>query len=152
MSLFRKKPQPVFSDKESQILVNAIRDAEIQTSGEVRVFVERRCKYVDAIDRAAQIFDKLEMEKTELRNGVLFYIATEDHQIAIFADEGIHKAAGEQYWKETLGKAITSIKNENIITGLNNAILEVGQALHKHFPYQKDADKNELPDDIVFGN
>lgn len=152
MSLFRKKSRPIFSDEESQILVKAIREAEVQTSGEVRVFVERRCKYMDAIDRASQIFDKLEMEKTELRNGVLFYIATEDQQIAIFADEGIHKAAGEDYWKETLRKAITLIKNENIISGLSNAILDVGNALHKHFPYQKEVDKNELPDDIVFGS
>ncbi len=151
MSLFRKK-KSIFTEAESQAVVAAIRDAEQKTSGEIRVFIERRCKYVDAIDRAKQLFDNLEMEKTEQRNGVLFYLASDDHQIAIYADEGIHKATGGEYWKETLHHAIGKIKSENLVSGVCHSISEIGNALHKYFPYQKDTDKNELPDDIIFGN
>ncbi len=151
MSLFGKK-KSIFTESESQAVVAAIREAEQKTSGEIRVFIERRCKYVDAIDRAKQLFDNLEMEKTELRNGVLFYLAADDHQIAIYADEGIHKATGVQYWRDTLDHAIGKIKSENLVSGICHSITEIGNALHSHFPYQKDTDKNELPDDIIFGN
>lgn len=151
MSLFRKKAKPIFSETETGQLVNAIRDAELQTSGEVRVYVERRCKYVDAIDRARQIFDGLEMEKTKLRNGVLFYLASEDRQLAIFADKGIHKAAGSEYWQQTLDRLINTIRTKDLVSGLCTAIREIGITLSEHFPYEKDTDKNELPDDIVFG-
>lgn len=152
MPFFKRKNHPVFSDQQSQKLVAAIRAAELQTSGEVRMFVEKHCKYVDAIDRASQIFDALEMEKTELRNGVLFYVATTDRQIAIYADKGIHEAAGKPFWNETLAKAIALIKKEDVVSGLCSAIQEVGLALHNYFPYDKNTDKNELPDDIVFGH
>lgn len=152
MSFFRRKNKPIFSDEQTQKLVNAIREAELQTSGEVRVYVERHCKYVDAIDRAGKVFDALEMDKTDLHNGVLFYVATVDRQIAIYADKGIHEATGRAFWNETLENAINIIKKEDIISGLCNAIQQVGAALHNYFPYNKDTDKNELPDDIVFGS
>lgn len=146
-----RKNKAIFSEAESQSIVNAIREAEQRTSGEIRVFIERHCKYVDAMDRAKQIFDNLEMEKTEKRNGVLFYVATDDHQLAIFADEGIHKAAGSDYWKNTLNKVISKIKSENLVSGICHSITDIGNALHTYFPFQKDTDKNELPDDIIFG-
>lgn len=146
-----RKNKSIFSEAESQSIVNAIREAEQRTSGEIRVFIERHCKYVDAMDRAKQIFDNLEMEKTEKRNGVLFYVATDDHQLAIFADEGIHKAAGSDYWKNTLNKVISKIKSENLVSGICHSITDIGNALHTYFPFQKDTDKNELPDDIIFG-
>lgn len=152
MHLFSKKVKPVFTEAETNELVNAIRDAELKTSGEVRVFIERHCKYVDAMDRANQIFDGLEMEKTKLRNGVLFYVASLDHQIAIIGDRGIHEKVGKQYWEQTLAKAISIIKKESLALGLCMAIRDVGQALQIHFPFDANLDKNELPDDIVFGN
>lgn len=151
MSLFKKKPGLILSEAETNRLVSAIREAEKQTSGEVRVYIERRCKYVDALDRARQVFDMLEMEKTQLRNGVLFYVAINDRQLAIFADEGIHKETGRAYWQDTLTTLISTIKKEDIITGLSNAIRQIGIALKNHFPYDGTTDKNELPDDIVFG-
>lgn len=146
-----RKNKAIFSEAESQSIVNAIREAEQRTSGEIRVFIERHCKYVDAMDRAKQIFDNLEMEKTEKRNGVLFYVATDDHQLAIFADEGIHKAAGADYWKNTLNEVISKIKSENLVSGICHSITDIGNALHTYFPFQKGTDKNELPDDIIFG-
>ncbi len=65
-----------FTPEENEKIIHSIQQAEMQTSGEIRIFVESRCKYVDALDRAKEIFTNLEMEKTELRNGVLFYIAS----------------------------------------------------------------------------
>lgn len=148
---FRKK-KPILTPEETQQLVVAIRDAELQTSGEIRVFIERKCKYVDALDRAEQVFVSLEMERTKLRNGVLFYVAIRDKQLAIFGDEGIHKEVGKTYWNDLLQKLIATIKQGKLVNGLSVAITEVGKSLKEHFPYDAQTDKNELPDDIVFGN
>ena len=145
----RKKP--FFTEEQNEKIVNAIRDAEMQTSGEVRIFVENRCKYVDALDRAKQLFDNLEMGRTELRNGVLFYIAIKDRQLAIYADEGIHKAAGPDYWKNSVKDILSVFSKENITEGIIASLSKIGQALQTYFPYEKEIDKNELPDEIVFG-
>lgn len=152
LPLFGNRKKRIFDTDETDQIVSAIRATEQKTSGEIRVFIERRCKYVDAIDRAKQLFSNLEMERTEKRNGVLLYVATSDHQIAIFADEGIHQAAGDQYWKDVLKRAIGKIKSESIAKGICLSIFEIGNALQNYFPYDKDTDKNELPDDIIFGN
>jgi uncharacterized membrane protein len=145
----RKKP--FFTEEENEKIVHAIRDAEVQTSGEIRIFVENRCKYVDALDRAKEIFDNLEMEKTDQRNGVLFYIAIKDKQLAIFADKGIHEAAGADYWKNAVKEILSVFSKENITAGITASIFKIGEALKSHFPYNREIDKNELPDDIVFG-
>ena len=145
------KKKPFFTEEQNEKIVNAIRDAEMQTSGEVRIFVENRCKYVDALDRAKQLFDNLEMGRTELRNGVLFYIAIKDRQLAIYADDGIHKAAGPDYWKNSVKDILSVFSKENITEGIIASISKIGQALKTYFPYEKEIDKNELPDEIVFG-
>ncbi|MGN6267948.1 MAG: TPM domain-containing protein [Ginsengibacter sp.] len=145
------KKKPFFTEEQNEKIVNAIRDAEMQTSGEVRIFVENRCKYVDALDRAKQLFDNLEMGRTELRNGVLFYIAIKDRQLAIYADEGIHKAAGPDYWKNSVKDILSVFSKENTTEGIIASISKIGQALKTYFPYEKEIDKNELPDEIVFG-
>ena len=148
---FFKKNKPFFSPEENEKIVHAIRDAEVQTSGEVRIFVENRCKYVDALDRAKQLFDNLEMEKTQLRNGVLFYIAIKDRQLAIYADKGIHEAAGPEYWKNSVKDILSVFSKEDVTGGIIASLSKIGQALKTHFPYEKEIDKNELPDEIVFG-
>jgi uncharacterized membrane protein len=148
---FRSK-KPFFSKEENEKIVQSIQDAERQTSGELRVFVEGRCKYVDPLDRAAEIFAKLQMEKTELRNGVLFYLAIKDKQLAIFADSGIHDATGNKYWKETVQQILSVFSKESVVEGVTATIGKIGEALRTHFPYDKDVDKNELPDEIIFGN
>lgn len=145
----RKKP--FFTEEQNEKIVHAIRDAERQTSGEVRIFVEGRCKYVDALDRAKEIFDNLEMEKTELRNGVLFYIAIKDKQLAIFADKGIHEAAGAGYWKNAVKEILSVFSKEDITAGITTSIYKIGEALKTYFPYDQGIDKNELPDEIIFG-
>ena len=149
---FFKKKKPFFSTEENEQIVHSIREAERQTSGEIRIFVEGRCKYVDALDRAAEIFDNLEMEKTDLRNGVLFYIAIKDKQLAIFADKGIHEATnGDKYWKDAVTEILTVFSRDSLVTGIVTSIHKIGQTLKDHFPYDKDVDKNELPDEIIFG-
>jgi len=147
----RKKP--FFSPEENENIVHAIKEAEKQTSGEIRVFVESKCRYVDALDRAAEIFSNLKMSETELRNGVLFYIAIKDHQLAILADKGIHEAAGgDKYWKDAVKDILSVFRKGSVVAGITTSIQKIGEALKTHFPYDPDIDKNELPDEIVFGN
>ena len=145
------KKRPIFSEAENQQIVQSIQEAERQTSGEIRIFVESHCRYVDALDRAVEIFNNLEMERTALRNGVLFYLAVKDKQLAIYADEGIHKAAGNDYWQQSVKEIISVFSKESLVAGITTSIYKIGQALKTHFPYDKDVDKNELPDEIVFG-
>lgn len=149
-SLFRRKKE-FFTAEERQLIVDAIRSAEHMTSGEVRVFVESKCPYMDAIDRASQLFFKLEMERTDERNGVLIYVATKDRQLAVFGDEGIHQKVGNEYWTDEVQKMIRAFNNDNYAEGIRQVVTDIGQALTMHFPYNNDTDKNELPDDIVFG-
>lgn len=143
--------KPFFSPEENELIVQSIRDAEQQTSGEVRVFVESKCKYVDALDRATEIFTKLQMEKTELRNAVLFYIAIRDKQLAIYADSGIHSATGDKHWKNVVTEILSVFSKDSVAAGITACVGKVGQALREHFPYNKEVDKNELPDEIIFG-
>jgi len=149
LSLFRKKD--FFNTEEKQQITDAIRRAEKMTSGEVRVFVESKCSYMDAIDRAAELFFQLQMQKTDARNAVLVYVAMKDRQLAIFGDEGIHLKVGDEYWNAEIKKMITNFNKENYAAGISEVVHDVGEALTKHFPYNNDTDKNELPDDIVFG-
>lgn len=145
-----KKSEDFFSAKEKEQIVAAIREAEKKTSGEIRVFVESRCRFVNPINRAAEIFFGLKMDKTEQRNGVLVYIAIKDKQLAVFGDEGIHQQVGEKFWQTEVMKMIHLFKDKNYGDGLAGIVTEIGNALHTFFPYTDD-DKNELPDDIVFG-
>ena len=147
--LFKKKP--FFSDEESRIIVKAIRHAEQRTSGEVRVFVESRCSWMDALDRAAELFFNLKMDKTEQRNAVLVYLAVKDHQLAILGDEGIHKKVGTEYWNKVIGEMLASFNKEDYAKGVAECVIQIGEALQTHFPFDRGTDKNELPDNIVFG-
>jgi len=149
MSLFRRKE--FFTDEEKQSIIDAVRNAEQRTSGEVRVFVESRCRYVNAIDRAVEIFENLQMQKTELRNATLVYVAVKDRQLAVFGDEGIHQKVGNEYWANEVVKMIHAFNRDNIAEGISKCVLNIGEALATHFPYDRSTDKNELPDDIVFG-
>ena len=148
-SIFKKKD--FFTPEEKQRIAEAIRHAEKMTSGEVRVFIESRCSYMDAIDRAAELFFNLQMQKTNDRNAVLLYIAMKDHQLAVFGDEGIHKKVGNEYWSNEVKKMISNFNRKNYAEGISEVVKDIGEALTKHFPYNNESDKNELPDDIVFG-
>lgn len=150
MSLFKKKD--FFSKEENERIVASIRDAEKCTSGEVRVFVESRCKFMDPLDRAAELFIELKMSNTQDRNAVLVYVAIKDRQLAVYGDTGIHEKTGDQYWKNEVEKMISHFNRENYAEGINNCVRDIGHALQHHFPYNRETDKNELPDEIIFGN
>ena len=107
---------------------------------------------MDAIDRAGQVFFKLQMQKTDDRNAVILYVAIKDRQLAVFGDEGIHARVGQEYWNRKVQQMISSFNRENYAEGIRQCIAEIGEALHTHFPFDNETDKNELPDDIVFGN
>src|SRR5687768_6869746 len=99
---------------------------------------------MDAMDRAAEIFFSLQMEKTEQRNAVLVYVALKDRQLAVFADEGIHQKVGTEYWNRVVREMLASFKGEQHAIGIGNCVIQIGDALHKYFPYDKNTDKNEL--------
>jgi uncharacterized membrane protein len=146
-----QKKKEFFTAEEKQQLIQAIQKAEQRTSGEVRLFVESKCTFMDSMDRAKEIFLQLRMDKTELRNATLIYIAVDDHQAAVLGDEGIHQKVGTQYWKDEVAKMLQQFRAEKLVNGICLAISDLGEALYQHFPYSSDTDKNELPDDIVFG-
>lgn len=148
---FKRKPVAFFSEEEQQLIVAAIQKAEQRTSGEVRIYVESRCKYVDPVLRAKEVFFALKMEETEARNGVLLYVAMKDRQLAIYGDEGIHAKVGNVFWNEEVQKMLSDFYSHHYATGIARIIGEIGEALVKHFPYDRTSDANELPDDIVFG-
>lgn len=146
-----QKQKQFFNEEDTRLIVKAIRQAEKRTSGEVRVYVESRCSWVDAIDRAAEIFFTLKMEKTEQRNAVLIYVAVKDHQLAVFGDEGIYQKVGSDYWNKVVTEMLLSFNKNNYAKGIAECAIQIGDALITHFPFERDTDKNELPDEIVFG-
>lgn len=147
---FNKK-RKFFTAEQQQQIVETIQKAEKYTSGEVRFFVESKCKFVDPVDRAEDIFFNLKMEQTKDRNAVLLYMAMDDHQLALFADEGIYQRLGRQYWNDEVKKIIAHFTKDDYIGGICHVIIDIGEALQKEFPYES-SDKNELPDEIIFGN
>jgi uncharacterized membrane protein len=147
-----QKKKEFFTDEEKQQLVEAIQKAEQRTSGEVRVFVESRCRFVNALDRAKEIFFRLKMNETELRNATLIYVAVKDKQAAVFGDEGIHQKVGKKYWEDEVMKMLLLFKKEQLADGICQAINDLGEALVFYFPYNRESDKNELPDEIIFGS
>ena len=149
--LFKRK-RSFFSEEEKQTISEAIRNAEQCTSGEIRVYVESKCPFMDAIDRAKELFVKLEMEKTGQRNGVLVYIAMVDHQLAVYGDAGIHEKVGSEFWNKLVADMIRDFNRDNYAEGIAHSVQTIGQALGSCFPYDRATDKNELSDDITFGS
>ena len=144
------KKRRFFSIEEEERMVEAIRSAETMTSGEIRVFVESRCRFINPMDRAMELFTELEMYKTKERNAVLLYFAMKDRQLAILADEGIYQKMGQTFWDNEVKSIISEFKQKQFTDGICHMIQDIGQALTSNFPYQRD-DQNELADGIVFG-
>lgn len=139
-----------FSEKDKLQIKNAIRAAEFNTSGEIRVHIEKHCME-EVLDRAAFLFEKLEMHKTELRNGVLFYLAIDDRRFAILGDAGINQKVPANFWEEIKEDMALHFTKGDFTQGLTNGIHRAGEILKHHFPWQKD-DENELTDEISFGS
>lgn len=146
---FNKKRLLSVADEE--LVVNAIRAAEKYTSGEVRVYVESHCRFVDPVDRAIEVFYGLKMEQTDEHNGVLVYVALKDKQLAVYGDEGIHAKVGKEFWQNAVKEMLQHFNKDNYVAGICETITTIGATLHKEFPYEPNDDKNELPDEIVFG-
>lgn len=151
MFLFGKK-KPIIEAGDQERIVAAIREAEANTTGEIRVYVENHCAYMDAMDRAIELFTQLGMDQTERRNAVIVYLAVSDRQFAIYGDvEIFEKAGGPLFWKEAGEMLKSYLKNNEIAEGLSRCVEVLGKALAQHFPYDPAITKNELPDEIVFG-
>lgn len=143
--LFKKR---VFSKEQEQILLEAIRKAELQTSGEIRVHIDS-ASIDEPLVRAKQMFAKLKMHQTELRNGILFYINFKERKFAVWGDEGIHQKVPDNFWDEISATAIEHFKKDEIIIGLVKCITMCGDQLKQYFPIS-DNDKNELKNDISY--
>ncbi|AFL83638.1 putative membrane protein [Belliella baltica DSM 15883] len=142
--------EKLFSNSDRGILLEAIKAAEKETSGEIQVHIENHCKG-DVLDRAAEVFEKLKMHKTKHRNAVLFYLAVEEHKFAILGDAGINKVVPENFWENIKEEMLLHFKTRAFTEGLRKGIEMSGQQLQQHFPYEQKGDINELPDEISFG-
>jgi uncharacterized membrane protein len=138
----------VFNDDELGRIQKAVEAAEKFTSGEIRICVEKSCK-ISPLDRAVTYFQELGMDKTALRNGVLIYIAIQDHQFAIIGDVGINKVVPENFWDATKDAMLNEFKSGNIVEGIITGVKLAGEQLKAFFPFRDD-DINELPDSVIF--
>ncbi|MCB2409315.1 TPM domain-containing protein [Hymenobacter lucidus] len=142
---------PITPEQEAA-LVAAIRQAEITTSGEIRVHLEDTCPTPEPLDRAAQVFAELGMHKTAQRNGVLFYLAWETRQFAVIGDSGINAAVSDDFWETTKETVLENFRAGKYVVGLERGVRMVGEQLKRYFPYDAKTDKNELDDSISYGD
>ena len=144
-------PRDTITSADEEKILAAIREAEQNTSGEIRVHIESNCDK-DVLDRATEVFAELHMHQTKLRNGVLFYVALEDHQFAVLGDAGINAIVPDHFWEDITAHVIKHFKQKHYAEGLAEGILMAGEQLKAHFPYDQKGDVNELKDDISFGD
>ncbi len=142
------KASSFFTNEQQAQILAAVREAENDTSGEVRVHIETHCAE-DVLDRAAWVFKKLGMHKTAERNGVLFYLAVEDRKFAVIGDAGINSKVPEGFWDDVKELMLKNFREGKFTEGLSEGIILAGKHLKTHFPHRQD-DVNELPDDISF--
>ena len=141
----------LFSQAELEQIKECIKQAELNTSGEIRVHIEESCK-IDALKRASEVFVALNINQTKLKNGVLFYLAVRDKKFAIFGDSGINQKVPENFWENIKNHMQEYFKNNNFTGGLIDGIKMSGEALKEYFPYDKNTDINELSDEISTSN
>ena len=139
-----------FNQDQKLAITQAITQSELQTSGEIRLHIDSDCK-VNVLDSAALIFRKLKMHKTELRNGVLFYLAVTDKKFAILGDKGINEKVPENFWDNIKELMLDYFKRQQFTEGLCKGIEMAGEKLKTHFPLQSN-DTNELTNEISIGN
>ena len=144
------KPERFLTAEQQETVVAAVRLAEKGTSGEIRIHIDGRCNG-DPVKRAEDVFGKLGMHRTELRNGVLIYLACNSKVFAIVGDKGINDIVPEGFWKDITEMMGNEFRNGRFAEGLEKAAVMVGEKLKEYFPYQTD-DVNEQPDDISFGD
>jgi len=144
------KVEDFLSKKDEEEIIEAIRKAESHTSGEVRVHLEKTTGEKDIFDRAMEVFHMLKMDNTKQDNGVLIYVAVEDHNFVIYGDKGINDVVPDDFWESTKDAIVEKFKKGEFKQGLVNGILTAGQQLKKHFPYSDDT-RDELSNEISKG-
>ena len=138
-----------FTEEQISKIMQAVKQAELKTSGEIRVHIEAKTGGVDVLDRAANVFSLLELHKTKARNGVLFYLATDDRKFAILGDSGIHAVVPENFWDKIKEHMQNHFRAQRFTEGMVEGIRMAGDKLVEKFPHEID-DVNELPDEISF--
>lgn len=134
---------------EEQEIVEAIRIAERETSGEIRVHIEQKCD-IDVYERALDVFHILKMDNTKQQNGVLIYVAVDNKAFVIFGDQGINNVVATDFWNSTRDKIASQFKSGNFKQGIIDGITEAGKVLSTHFPWEH-GDRNELDNTISKG-
>jgi uncharacterized membrane protein len=140
------KTEEFLTKAEEKEIISAIRIAETNTSGEIRIHIEASSEKAH-YDRALEVFQLLEMHNTKDANGVLIYVAVKDHKFVICGDKGIHDVVPENFWDATKDVIQNQFKKGNFKQGIVDGILKAGAELQSHFPWQTD-DENELPNEI----
>jgi uncharacterized membrane protein len=138
----------LFTEQQQKQVQDAIAQAELNTSGEIRVHIDKRCKE-EPMKKAIAVFEKLGMHKTEQRNAVLFYLALDDKKLAILGDKGINEAVPTNFWDEIRDLMVSHFKKGEFTEGLSKGIVMAGEQLKSAFPYQSD-DTNELSNELTF--
>jgi uncharacterized membrane protein len=136
------------SKLEHDRIVGAIREAELKTSGQIRVYVQRGKLSVDPLIAAQQKFHRLGMHKTRERNAVLIFVAPRAHKFAVVGDQAVHEKCGEEFWQRLIDIMRGHFQNEKFSRALVETIEETGKTLAAHFP-KRSTGGNELPDDII---
>ena len=138
----------ILNDEEDRRIVKAIKQAERNTSGEIKVHIENHCRG-EVEERSLFVFNRLKMNKTKQRNGVLIYLAACDRKFAILGDEGINKVVEADFWNDIRDLMAAAFKEGRFADGLEQGIMRCGEKLKAYFPYQSD-DINEIPDEISY--
>lgn len=150
MALFSNTKRPFLLQTERDEILSAIKTAEQNTSGEIRVFIESRCKLMEPLDHAEKIFLHLKMQNTAKQNAVLIYVAYKDHDFAIYGDRGCIIKFEKTFWQKQVNSLGYHFYNKQYKSGILKCVHDVGEMLQKHFPHNGEK-KNELPDEIIFG-
>ena len=140
----------ILNHEEDRRVVEAIKQAELNTSGEIKVHIENRCRG-DVEQRSLVVFNKLKLNETRLRNGVLIYLAVKDHKFAILGDKGINNVVDDGFWNDVKDLMLSHFREGRFADGLEQGIMRCGERLKTFFPYQSD-DINEIPDEISYEN
>jgi uncharacterized membrane protein len=139
----------MLSAREKEEIQESIRLAELKTSGEIRVHIDKKCN-VNPIDRAIEVFNRLKMYETKQRNGVLIYLSFSDRKLAIIGDQGINQVVPADFWESTKNEMVFRFKRNEFAQGIIDAVTEAGKQLQVYFPVEFD-DKNELNNEITEG-
>lgn len=139
----------ILDHEEDRRIVEAIKKAELNTSGEIKVHIENYCNHVE--ERSLSLFNKLKINETKQHNGVLIYLAVKEKKFAILGDEGINNVVEPTFWNDVRDLMANAFREGRFAEGLEQGILRCGEKLKTYFPYQTD-DINEISDEISYEN